>query len=108
MKALTIMAIQMIHRSMDIVMHRALSIARLAERFALGIGRVLYWMKVNRIQLNLNKTECLWIHSTRCSVATIPDLSVGGVTIHPSTSAKSLGVYFDDHLLYERQVGCCQ
>jgi hypothetical protein len=56
----------------------ALSIARLAERFALWTGKVLYWMKVNRIQLNPNKTEYLRIHSTRCSVATFPDLSVGG------------------------------
>jgi hypothetical protein len=79
----------------------AFSIAPLTETFALGISRVLFWMKVNRIQHNPNKPECLWNHSTRSSVAAFPDLFVGGVLIHPSTSAKSLGVYT---LL----IGCCQ
>jgi hypothetical protein len=76
----------------------------LSHRFRCCISNVLSWMAVNRIQLNPDKTECLWIRSPRCCLTEFPDILVDGITIQPSTSVKSLGVYLDQTLSYDPQL----
>ena len=66
------------------------AIATLANQFAACITKLLHWMKSNRLQLNPDKTECIWIRSPRCQLDSFPDLSVGSSVIHPVASAKSL------------------
>jgi hypothetical protein len=79
-------------------------VSSLSTQFGVCISDVLHWMKLNRIQLNPDKTECLWVRSTRCRLSNFPAVSVDGVTIQPSVSVKSLGVYLDQNLLYDHQL----
>jgi hypothetical protein len=44
------------------------------------------------------------VRSTRCRLRNFPAVSVDGVTIQPSVSVKSLGVYLDQNLLYDHQL----
>ena len=80
------------------------AIASLSEQFAICVTKILNWMKINRLQLNPDKTECIWIRSPRCQFNSFPDLSVGSTVIHPVATAKSLGVYFDQFLSFERHL----
>jgi hypothetical protein len=57
-----------------------------------------------RLQLNLDRTECIWIQCACCHYNNFSDLCVGGITAHPSTSAKSVCIYFDQFLSLEFQL----
>lgn len=75
----------------------------MADQYTACINYILCWTKANRLQLNPDKTECIRIRSSRCQ-ATFPDLNIGRINIHPSASAKSLGVFFDQFLSFDRQL----
>lgn len=68
------------------------------------MSKLIVWMKSNQLQLNPDKTECIWIRSSCCQHHSFPTLQIGGVTVQPAHSAKSLGVCFDQFLSYKRQL----
>ena len=70
-----------------------------ALRLAECIERVEGWMKSNRLKLNSDKTQFLWLGS-RQQLAKIDTktMTIGGHRIESSTSAKNLGVTFDSEL----------
>jgi len=76
----------------------------LSNQFAVCVTKLLNWMKSNRLQLNPDKTECIWIRSPHCQFNSFPDLAVGSTIIHPVATAKSLGVCFDQFLTFERHL----
>ena len=56
-------------------------------------------MKSNRLKLNCDKTECMWIMSQqRTRTLSVPDLTVGGIVVKPSSGARNLGVFFDSEM----------
>ena len=57
------------------------------------------WMQSNRLKLNADKTECVWVR-TRQRQATFaaPNLTVGGSIIVRTKGAHNLGVFFDSKL----------
>jgi hypothetical protein len=73
-------------------------------RFAACLDTILQWMMANRLQLNPDKTECVWFRSAGCNFQDFPDLSVGPVIIHPSSYIRCLGVHLDQHLRLDHQI----
>ena len=67
----------------------------LAQRVVV-CGEISAWMKENRLQLNLAKTEVLWCASSRRQHL-VPTVSVrvGDVLVSPVTAVWDLGVYID-------------
>ena len=53
------------------------------------------WMSLNKLKLNKDKTELLYLHSKHCSITALPTFRFGSDTIHPSDSARNIGVIFN-------------
>jgi len=70
------------------------------------------WMKSNRLQLNLDKTEVLWCATSRRQHQ-LPSIEmlIDGVHITPVKSVRDLGIYIDGDLFMrmhvEKTVSCC-
>jgi len=66
----------------------------LAQRVC--IDEISAWMKANRLQLNLARTEVIWCASSRRQHL-VPTVSVrvGDVLVSPVTAVRDLGVYID-------------
>ena len=52
-------------------------------------------MSLNNLRLNKDKTELLCLYSKHRSITSLPPLRFGKDTIHPSYSARTIGVIFD-------------
>ena len=56
-------------------------------------------MRSNRLKLNCEKTECMWLCTKqRRKTLSAPALHVGGATSQPISGTRNLGVFFDSHL----------
>ena len=71
------------------------------------IAELQSWMAANRLKLNANKTEFVWIASrsrlTQISTE-IPPIIINNSVVQPSTVARNLGVYFDDRLNMQQHI----
>ena len=75
--------------------------ACLSAKVSACIAELQSWMAANRLKLNANKTEFVWIASRTMlkQIATnIPPTIINDSSIPRSTVARNLGVYFDDQL----------
>ena len=61
-------------------------------------------MASNRLQLNSDKTECLWLRARKFDHLYFPDLCAGHAIIKPAKHARNLGFYFDEHLEFQPQI----
>jgi len=63
------------------------------------------WMTSNRLKLNAEKTQFIWLGSSyyTASVSRLP-LSVGGSTVFPDDTVRNLGVTFDAQLTMRNHV----
>ena len=69
------------------------------------ISDVKYWMIVNKLQLNDEKTECLLIRPNKCTQnLNCTSLSFGHNVISLSTTAKNLGFNFTDDMRIDAHV----
>jgi len=82
------------------------AMSNLSAVFTSCVSEVEQWMNSNRLKLNCDKTEVLWLTSrkTICLVATAPSVIVGNSVIQPSSGARNLGVYFDRHLNMKQHI----
>jgi hypothetical protein len=74
---------------------------QLAGVFSNCIAELENWMAMNRLKLNSDKTEFIWMASRgrlRALQNVVPTVSVGGTVITSSAGARNLGVFFDQHL----------
>jgi hypothetical protein len=70
------------------------------------IADVAAWMRSNRLQLNVDKTELLWLSTPRRRHQLPTDtVTIAGHDVTPTSSARNLGVYFDADLTMRRHVG---
>lgn len=71
----------------------------LSERLAACVADVATWMRDNRLQLNVDKTDLIWFSTPR-RTAQLPAgcISLGGFDVRPSSSVRNLGVFFDADL----------
>lgn len=74
------------------------------------ISEIRSWMIQNKLMLNADKTELLFIISPKLRhKLTIDTLTIGDSIIQASTEARNLGVIFDRHLNMEAHVNAlCQ
>jgi hypothetical protein len=75
--------------------------ASLSGKVSACIAELQSWMAANRLKLNANKTEFVWIasRSRLAQIATdIPPVIINNSVVQPTTVARNLGVYFDDQL----------
>jgi hypothetical protein len=74
-------------------------VAELSNRLVNCVSDVASWMRSNRLQLSIEKTNLLWCTTSR-SEPQLPTeaLSFGGYDILPSRSLRSVGAYFDADL----------
>jgi len=87
-------------------------VINLTNSFSRCIADLEGWMTVNRLKLNCDKTEFLWISSqSRLESINISNISitVGNDVIAPFSGARSLGVFFDRHLnLHQHIINVCR
>jgi hypothetical protein len=78
----------------------------LLDRFTRCIADVEQWMKSNRLKLNCDKTEMLWLASRYGfrSMATVPSVTVGNTVVQPANGARNLGCYFDRNLNMKQHI----
>jgi len=70
--------------------------AQLSQRFTICINDVADWMARNRLQLNSNKTEFIWLSTSRRRHQIPADhLIIGTNTVPAVASARNIGVYVD-------------
>ena len=53
------------------------------------------WMSLNKLKLNKDKTELLYLYSKYCPQQSLPPLRFGSDTIQPSLCSRNIGVVFD-------------
>jgi len=76
----------------------------LTQKFTECIIEVELWMSSNRLKLNCDKTEAVWISSRHNSTINFPPVAVGSSLIQPSQGARNLGFYFDSPLNMRRHI----
>ena len=65
----------------------------LTQTFAACIDELCAWMKSNRLKLNCDKTECLWImFSQQSRDFMVPSLSVGEIVVKLTSGERNLDV----------------
>lgn len=79
--------------------------AALSDRLTRCVDAVAIWMRNNRLQLNVGKTDFLWCTTTR-QVHQLPTwpLSLDGHDVTPSSSVRDLGVIIDSDLRLRRHI----
>jgi len=72
----------------------------LAEKFKICIAEIECWMHSNRLKLNSDKTELVWLASRKTfrSMSASPSVEVGGCVVQPTDGARNLGFFFDRQL----------
>lgn len=70
----------------------------------LCLKEIKAWMTDNFLKLNEDKTEIIEIRPFYAQQKSVTNFDFDGQCLHTQKSAKSLGVYFDEKLNFERQV----
>ena len=72
----------------------------LANKFSECTLELEAWMASNRLKLNCEKTDILWLRSRYQQLMpnSIPSVSVGVSSVEPANGARNLGVHFDINL----------
>jgi len=64
-----------------------------------GINEIEVWMRSNRLRLNMDKTQVMWLGSKpQLAKITQQGLNIGGTVVMPVQTAKNLGCLFDSEL----------
>ena len=66
------------------------------QRLENCVADINLWMTANKLKLNNDKSEILFLHSRFRHSLPPPTISVGMENIRPSQQARNLGVIFDD------------
>ena len=64
------------------------------------LDKVVIWLQVNKLSLNIKKTHYIIFRSRRKTVKNHDNLCINGQEIYPVKSTKFLGVVIDEHLLW--------
>ena len=68
------------------------------------VSEIDTWMVCNKLKLNRGKTELLILSARHRLPPLIDHVDVSGEQIEPSTSARNIGVIFDEHMSLEKHV----
>ena len=64
------------------------------------INRIMDWFKVNKLTLNINKTECIYFNNKK-SPSTF-EINIGDYVIKSTNSTKILGIWLDNKLSWKK------
>jgi len=80
-------------------------IGLLQERVSVCLDEVSQWMTSNRLQLNADKTEIMWISSSRKQhlIPSIP-FRIGECYVMPVKSVRDLGIHWDSDTLMRTHI----
>ena len=77
----------------------------LADRVAICVNLVASWMRSNRLCLNPDKTEVLWVSTTRRQhQLPVSPMLIDGSLVHPVRTVRNLGVHLDSDLVMQSHV----
>ena len=62
------------------------------------------WMLFNNLRLNNDKTEIMVLHTKHHPKTPLDSITVGDVTVEPTSSARNIGAIFDDTTSFEDHV----
>jgi hypothetical protein len=81
------------------------NVQHLSRQLAECVSDVGTWMRNNRLQLNVDKTELMWFTTPR-RLSQLPRGSIvlGDYDVLPSSSARNLGVFLDASLSMQRHI----
>ena len=79
--------------------------ADLLEKFSACFDNIYSWMRANRLQLNMDKTEFMWCTTTRRQhQLPAAEVTVGPHQVTPSKSVRDLGIFLDSDLVMRTHV----
>ena len=64
------------------------------------------WMSLNKLKLNKDKTDLLYLYSKHSPQQSLPPIRFGQDIIHPSQSARNIGVIFDRTMIMLPHITC--
>lgn len=77
----------------------------LLEKFSACFDNIYSWMRANRLQLNMDKTEFMWCTTTRRQhQLPAAEVTVGPHQVTPSKSVRDLGIFLDSDLVMRTHV----
>ena len=80
-------------------------LVELTHKFTECTTEIEQWMSSNRLKLNCDKTEAVWIASRyNATHSNLPPVVIGNSLIQPSQGARNLGVYFDSFMNMRRHI----
>ena len=75
-----------------------------AARFSSCVAEIKSWMDSNRLKLNSDKTETMWLGSRqKLQQITVREIQIGDDTIRTKEKLRNLGVIFDEELSFVQQ-----
>ena len=66
-----------------------------------------YWLRANRIFLNVNKTEIVLFRPKKKIICKNMHFRINGLNVTPTTHTRYLGILMDQHLSWEKQIHTC-
>ena len=66
------------------------------------LSEIVRWLKINKLTLNVNKTQCMLFSNKKCS--TNLNIKIEGTTIAQVNKAKFVGVMIDDKLKWKDHI----
>ena len=73
-------------------------------RFEVCLRELNHWVLLNNLPLNSDKTELLFLHAKHRPKPTFDSITVGDATVEPTSSARNIGIVFDDTMTFEEHV----
>jgi len=86
--------------SAGLVGHSYASASMSTQRFISGVERIDAWMKSNRLRMNADKTQLVWLGTRRrqqLAKLTTTKLPLLSALVEPSSAVLDLGVNIDNH-----------
>ena len=80
------------------------SIKKLNKFVNIEPKNLVNWLNVNKISLNVKKTEMFIFKSKRKKLNDIVKIKLSGKRIYPTASVKYLGVKIDQHLTWQHHI----
>ena len=77
--------------------------SRLDHKINDELMKILDWLKVNKLSLNINKTKAMLFHAPQKQVL-IPDIKIGGTVIEFVDKFDFLGIVLDKHLNFKQHI----
>ena len=66
--------------------------------------KVVNWLQINRLSLNLNKTHFIVFHRKRAKISLSADLTINNIKIGMAEKTKFLGVMIDQNLSFQSHI----